>query len=217
MEFDFEKLPQEDRYRLLVNFVVPRPIALVTTVDQDGCHNAAPMSFFNVFSQEPPILILGIQTLPDGKPKHTVTNIRRTGEFVVHMVDMAIAEQMIVTGIDFPDGVDEIAYAKLTAETSQKVGAPRIRESPCAMECLVEKLIDYERRCIILGRVVQMHVRDDCLDDARRYVRPSAYQPLARLHADNYIVPDRQFELKEPASLQGIVQVDPDGRRYLVD
>jgi flavin reductase (DIM6/NTAB) family NADH-FMN oxidoreductase RutF len=203
MEFDFEQLPKEDRYRLLVNFVVPRPIALVTTVDEHGCNNAAPMSFFNVFSHEPPIVILGIQTLPNGTPKHTVANIRRTGEFVVHMVDMAIADQMILTGIDFPDGVDEIALANFTAQASRKVGAQRIKESPCAMECVVEKLIDYDRRCIVLGRVVQMNVRDDCLDDAKRYVRPSAYQPIARLHADNYIVSDRQFELKEPATMEG--------------
>jgi flavin reductase (DIM6/NTAB) family NADH-FMN oxidoreductase RutF len=205
MEFDFEKLPKEDRYRLLVNFVVPRPIALVTTVDEGGCNNAAPMSFFNVFAHEPPIVILGIQTLPNGTPKHTVANIRRTGEFVVHMVDMAIAEQMILTGMDFPDGIDEIALAQLTAQPSLKVSAPRIQESPCAMECRVEKLIDYERRCIVLGRVVQMHVRDDCLDDGKRYVRESAYQPIARLHADNYIVSDHQFELKEPAGMEGEV------------
>lgn len=201
MEFDFTRLPAQDRYRLLVSFVAPRPIALITTVDADGCNNAAPMSFFNVFSQEPPLVIIGMQTRPDGSIKDTVANVRRSGEFVVHMVDMAIAEQMIVTGINFPSETDEIGFAGLTATPSVKVAPPRIAESPCAMECVVEQIIDYDRRCIVLGKVVHMHVRDECLDAAGRYVLPEKYQPIARLHADNYIVADRQFELKKPAGL----------------
>jgi len=198
VEFDFTSLGEADRYRLLTNFVGPRPIALVTTVDAQGCANAAPMSFFNVFSHEPPILILGIQTRPDGTVKDTVANIRRSGEFVVHMVDMSIARQMILTGLDLPSDVDEIAFSGLTSVPSLQVSPPRIAESPCAMECTVLNLLDYGRRTIVLGQVVQMHVRDDCLDERRRYVRPDTYQPIARLHADNYIVSDNQFVLAEP-------------------
>ncbi|MCR6500062.1 flavin reductase family protein [Shinella sp. CPCC 101442] len=201
MEFDFAQLPAQDRYRLLVSFVAPRPIALVTTIDGEGCHNAAPMSFFNVFSQDPPLVILGMQMRPNGGLKDTVANIRRSGEFVVHMVDMAIANQMIVTGVNFPSDVDEIAFAGLTPVPSVKVAPPRIQEAPCAMECRVAHTIEYERRTIVLGEVVQMHVRDECLDERGRYVRPETYQPIARLHADNYIVADRQFVLKKPEDL----------------
>ncbi|GAA4122943.1 flavin reductase family protein [Aminobacter aganoensis] len=201
MKFDFEELPEQDRYRLLSNFVGPRPIALVTTVDEHGCNNAAPMSFFNVFSHDPPLLILGMQSRPDGTPKDTVANIRRAGEFVVHMVDMAIAKQMIITGINFPSDVDEIAFAGLTSIPSTKVGASLIKESPCAMECRASQILDYGRRVIVIGEVVQMHVHDDCIDENGRYVRPEVYQPIARLHADNYIVADNQFELKKPSDL----------------
>lgn len=201
MDFDFTELPENDRYRLLCNFVGPRPIALVTTIDEHGCNNAAPMSFFNVFSHEPPLLILGMQTRPDGTAKDTVANIRRSGEFVVHMVDMAIAKEMIVTGINFPSDVDEIEFAGLTSTPSVKVAAPRIEESPCAMECRVSQILDYGRRTIVIGEVVQMYVRDDCLDERGRYVRPEAYQPIARLHADNYIVASDQFVLKRPTEL----------------
>jgi flavin reductase (DIM6/NTAB) family NADH-FMN oxidoreductase RutF len=197
MDFDFTRLPDDDRYRLLTNFVGPRPIALVSTIDADGRHNAAPMSFFNVFSHEPPILILGIQPRGDGTPKDTVANLRRSGEFVVHMVDMAIARAMLVTGRDVPPGVDEIALAGLTAVPSRQVAAPRIAESPCAMECRTEQIIDYPRRAIILGRVVQMFVRDSCLDARGRYVNPDTYQPIARLHADNYVTSDRQIVLED--------------------
>ena len=182
MDFDFTRLPEKDRYRLLTNFVGPRPIALVTTIGEDGGANAAPMSFFNVFSHEPPILILGIQTRPDGHVKDTVANIRRSGEFVAHMVDLSIAKQMILTGIDLPSDVDEVAFAGLTSTPSIQVAPPRIAELPCAMECKVLKLLDFGRRSIVLGEVVQMHVRDDCLDERGHYVRPdfvSADRPVA--------------------------------------
>lgn len=221
MDFDFTTLPGKDRYRLLCSFVAPRPIALITTVDEDGCHNAAPMSFFNVFAHEPPIVIIGMQGRPNGTTKDTVVNIRRNREFVVHMVDIAIAEQMIVTGINFPSDVDEISFAGMTALPSVKVAAPRIAEAPCAMECVVEQIIDYEARAIVLGRVVHMHVRDECLDADGHYVVPEKYLPIARLHADNYIVADRQFELKKPVDLlhhdaAGGYAVPPASRKEVV-
>lgn len=201
MEYDFRTLQASDRYRLLTSFVVPRPIALVTTRALAGHDNAAPMSFFNVFAQEPPLLILGLQGRSGGIEKDTTANLRRTGEFVVNMVDQDMAEQMIICGTALAPEVDELKLAGLTALPALQVDAARVAESPCSMECRVEQIIDYPGRAIVLGRVVQMHVRDNCLDGAGRYVLPEVYQPLARLHADNYIVPDRQFQLKKPADL----------------
>jgi flavin reductase (DIM6/NTAB) family NADH-FMN oxidoreductase RutF len=202
MEFDFEALPPQDRYRLLCSFVAPRPIALVTTRGADGTPNAAPMSFFNVFSQDPPIVILGIQSRPDGEEKDTMVNIRRDGEFVVNLCDMAIAQQMVDCGHPFREGVDEITLTGLNHAPSHKIAPPRVAEAPAAMECRVERMIEFPRRVILLGEVIQMHVRDTCLDDAGRYVRPEVYQPVARLHADNYIVADRQFVLTETPELE---------------
>lgn len=207
MEFDFTKLPAKDRYRLLCSFVAPRPIALVTTISTDGGSNAAPMSFFNVFSQDPPIVILGIQARPDGSLKDTAINIQETGEFVVNLVDIAIAKQMITCGINFPRGVDEVEKSGLSLAPSLQVRPGRVSEAPCSMECRVHQSIDFPRRAIVLGEVVQMNVRDDCLDDDGHYVRPEVYQPIARLHADNYIVADRQFELKPSAALKATEEV----------
>ena len=128
-------------------------------------------------------------------------NIRRWGEFVVHMVDMAIAKEMIITGINFPSDVDEIEASGLTSVPSVKVTPPRIRESSCAMECHVSQILDYGSRTIVIGEVVQMYVRDECLDARGRYVLPEVYQPIARLHANNYIVADNQFVLNKPDEL----------------
>ena len=132
MDFDFTALPAPDRYRLLTNFVGPRPIALVTTRSPAGHDNAAPMSFFNVFAHEPPIVALGIQNRGNGDEKDTVANIRRTGEFVVNMVDMGLADAMILCGLNLASDIDELAFAGLTPVPCRQVDAVRIGESPCA-------------------------------------------------------------------------------------
>lgn len=199
MEFDFTKLEMDSRYRLLTNFIGPRPIALVTTRSATGRSNAAPMSFFNVFSHEPPIVVLGIQPRATGEDKDTVVNIRRTGEFVVNMVDMALSQQMLVCGLGFESDVDELEMAGLPTARGAQIDVECVTNAPCAFECRVERLIEYPRRLLVLGEVVHMHVRRDCLDEAGRYVNPEVYQPIARLHADNYITSDRQFVLKAPA------------------
>ena len=99
MEFDFDAIGAELRYKLLVSFVGPRPIALVTTQSPSGVGNAAPMSFFNVFAQSPPLLILGIQDR-EGARKDTTRNVLATREFVVNLVDEPIARQMVVCAVE---------------------------------------------------------------------------------------------------------------------
>jgi len=201
MDFDFTALAPADRYRLLTNFIGPRPIALVGTRSAAGHNNAAPMSFFNVFSHEPPLVVLGIQNRGNGEEKDTVANIRRTGEFVVNMVDVALADAMIVCGVNFPSEVDELAFAGLTPVPCRQIDAARVAESPCSFECRVERILDYPSRVLIVGEVLDMHVEDRCMDPGGRYVNPATYQPIARLHADSYITSDRQFELKKPEAL----------------
>lgn len=198
MNIDFTTLDPRDRYRLLTNFVGPRPIALVTTRSAAGTNNGAPMSFFNVLSHDPPILALGIQPRLDGREKDTMANIRRSGQFTVNMVDMALSRTMLVCGLGLEPDVDELALAGEQTAPGVQVESCRLPASPCALECRVERLIEYPRRVIVLGEVAHMHCRPDCLDGEGRYVDPGAYHPIARLHADNYVQADRQFELKPP-------------------
>lgn len=198
MDFDFTAIEASDRYRLLTNFVGPRPIALVTTRSPDGHDNGAPMSFFNVFSHEPALVVLGIQPRLDGQEKDTVVNIRRTNEFTVNMVDMALSQTMLVCGLGVDSDVDELQLAGETVTRGSQVDCSWIPASPCAMECRVERLIEFPRRVLVIGEVLHMHVRRDCLDEQGRYVNPDIYQPIARLHGDNYIVSDQQFVLKAP-------------------
>lgn len=198
MEFDFTTLPPKDRYRLLIGSVVPRPIALVTTLDEQGVPNAAPFSFFNCFSHDPPIVALGMELRAEGGLKDTVRIIRATREFVINLVSEAIAERMNVCAVDFPEGIDELSEAGLTAVPSSAVKPPRIAESPVNMECkLIEELRFGEagKRSIVLGEVLRFHIRDEVLTP-RGHVDLDAMKPVGRLAGSGYIRLSDRFDMK---------------------
>ena len=116
MHFDLTTISATDAYKLLVSTVVPRPIALATTVDRAGRVNAAPFSFFNAVSSVPPVVVLGISPGVNGGDgyKDTERNIRDSGEFVVNLVDEALAESMNICAVDFPSDTGELDIAQLT-------------------------------------------------------------------------------------------------------
>jgi flavin reductase (DIM6/NTAB) family NADH-FMN oxidoreductase RutF len=183
MLFDFQSLPAADRYKLIVSTVVPRPIAWVVTQDAAGVTNAAPYSFFNAFSDDPVVIGIGCGPRPAGAPKDTLANIRATGEFVVCLVPQSALPAMNVTATDFPPGEDELAAAGLTKLASAKVKPPRIAESPVALECRVFQLVPAGHHTIVLGEVLALHVRDDCMLDAeKKYVDTPKLDLVGRMH-----------------------------------
>lgn len=188
MLFDFGTMKAENIYKLLVSTIVPRPIAWVTTRDLDGSVNAAPFSFFNCVSGDPPVVCFGIGGRAPGDAKDTGGNIRRTGEFVVNLVSHGLAEHMNVTAIEFGKEVDELAQAGLTTAPSHKVKPPRIAEAPVSLEC--ERLVIVEvgvDRSVILGRVVSMHIQDECvLDPVRCHVDTPRLDLIGRMHGGGW-------------------------------
>ncbi len=188
MLFEMDKLSAQDTYKLLISTVVPRPIAWVVTQDTDGVINAAPFSFFNAVSGNPPIVTFGIGGRAAGDAKDTGNNIRRTGQFVVNLVNNATAEAMNITAIDFPHSVDELKEAGLSLTPSSKVKPPRITESPVAFEC--ERLVTIDvadDRTIVLGKVVAIHIADDCvLDAAKCYVDTPKLDLIGRMHGGGW-------------------------------
>lgn len=183
MLFDFDKIAAQDRYKLVVSSVVPRPIAWVVTQDAAGAVNAAPYSFFNAFSDDPVVIGFGAGPRPEGSLKDTAANIRATGEFVVNLVPESAIHGMNATAIDFPPGTDELAEAGLTRAASAKVKPPRIAESPVALECVTFQLVPAGRHTIVLGRVVAVHIQDDCvLDPVKCYVDTPKLGLVGRMH-----------------------------------
>ena len=168
MLFDFATLPPPDRYKLLASTIVPRPIAWVVSQDAAGHVNAAPFSFFNAFGEDPPVLCIGIGGR-DGETdyKDTGANIRATGQFVVNLVPESLMQAMHVTGIQFDRGEDELAAAGLATLPSVTIAPPRIADSPVAFECERHSIVEFgNRRTLVVGQVLAMHVRDDAVLDA---------------------------------------------------
>ena len=209
MDFDFDTLARPSRYKLLTSLVVPRPIALVTSVGADGIVNAAPFSFFNVLADEPPIVILSIEDRTGGPMKDTARNIIERKEFVVNLVDEAIAEQMNGCSNDMPPEVSELEAVGLSGVPSVAVSVPRILEAPAALECTLHSDISIDRRRILIGRVRHLPVRDGLVDPQTLRIDMSVYQPVGRLFANHYCHTGDRFTLQKNAYLE---QMEQEGR-----
>jgi flavin reductase (DIM6/NTAB) family NADH-FMN oxidoreductase RutF len=184
MLFDFAKLGPNDTYKLLAATVVPRPIAWVVTQNPAGQLNAAPFSFFNVLSGAPPIVSLGIGNRSSGQPKDSLANIRSTRQFVVNLVSESMVRRMNVTAIDFAPTVDEVAAAQLRTSACEHVKPPRLADSPVALECELFQEVDIgEGKCILLARVLAVHIDDDkVLNRERCHVDTPNLELVGRMH-----------------------------------
>jgi flavin reductase (DIM6/NTAB) family NADH-FMN oxidoreductase RutF len=197
----FSDLNPHERYKLLCATICPRPIALVTCVSESGVVNAAPFSFFNVFSEDPALIVLGLQHRAHKAgagfvAKDTTRNIARSGEFVVNMVDEGLADAMNVTAIDFPPDISEIDAAGLTLVPGVTIAVPHIAEAPIAFECRkTVSLVFGPQRELIIGEVVRIHARAGLIDPATLRVDVEAYKPVGRLFANSYSRQSDRFEL----------------------
>lgn len=200
MKIDIAALLPEQQYKLLSATIVPRPIALVTTLSATGRVNAAPFSFFNVMGEDPPVVVLGLQQHPDGNLKDTTTNIQKRGQFVVHMVDEELADAMNVCGIRFPLDVEEVEQAGLNVAPSDRIAPPRIVEAPVSFECERIGLLQISPgRHIAIGKAVMMHIRDGLIDPEKLYVDQEAYRPVGRLGGLLYTRTREHFVLPRPS------------------
>ena len=203
-EFDLRRLEPFDAYRVLRGIVTPRPIALVTTLDADGRVNAAPFSFFNALAFDPCLVGLGIEPRADGRPKDTSANIRDTGQFVVNMVDRALAEQMNQCSAPLEPGDSEIEIAGLTLLPSLCVDPPRIAEAPAHLECRRHVTVQLGgRRDIVIGEVMRIGVREGLIDPESFAVDSHGLDLIARLGGNRYATTRETFTMRRPDGRHG--------------
>ena len=196
MELALSELSAKERYRLLIGLVVPRPIAFITTRSEDGVVNAAPFSFFNLMGEDPPIVVVSLESRPDGSIKDTLRNIRRTGEFVVNLVDEAIAAAMHQASANYPPEVSEVSAVGLSLAPCREVAIERIAEAPASLECKVLQTVAIgPTRRIVIGKIFRLHVRDTLVDPATKRIREDAYHPVGRLYANSYVKTRERFTL----------------------
>jgi flavin reductase (DIM6/NTAB) family NADH-FMN oxidoreductase RutF len=209
-EVDFEEISSYQRYKLMASLIVPRPIALVTTVGANGVVNAAPFSMFNMIGEDPPILMISINRLSDGRLKDTAANILHNGEFVVHMSDEAIGQKMHNCGEAFPSTVSELEAVGFTAVPSHTVAPPRIQESPIAFECVLHEKLETESRYVFIGRIKWLAAREGLIDTEAWRVNLRDYRPIARFGASFYTRTDDRFSLADKSGQAAPLQTDID-------
>jgi len=198
-EVNFDEISSYQRYKLMASLIVPRPIALVTTLGHNGVVNAAPFSMFNMIGEDPPILMLSINRLSDGRLKDTAANILANGEFVVHMSDEPMAQQMHACGEAFPSDVSELVATGLTPVPSHCVAPPRIAQAPIAFECVLHEKLETPSRYVFIGRIQWMAARDGLIDTQAWRVNLRDYRPIARFGASFYTRTDDRFSIADRA------------------
>ena len=191
MTIDPKTTPTRDLHQFLLGIVSPRPIAWVSTIDENGNTNIAPYSFFNAFSSNPPILVFSSnRRVADNTTKDTLANIRANGECVVHAVAHKNLRQMAVSSISFPTAESEFEKAGLTPIKSDLVKPMRVAESPAAMECKVSKIITLGDEGgaghLILCNVVKIHLDDSVVDENNR-IDPNKIDLMGRLGRAYYV------------------------------
>jgi flavin reductase (DIM6/NTAB) family NADH-FMN oxidoreductase RutF len=207
VQIDPRTLSGNATYKLLIGCVVPRPIAWVSSVDAAGVRNVAPFSYFMAITDDPPTIAFssapraaGLGTVR-GK-KDTLRNIEASGDFVVNVVDDALAERMNLTSGEYPPDVDEFALAGLAAAPSVKVRAPRVAEAPINMECRLVRTMPVGNKptCLVLGEIVYFHVRDGLYDPVSERIDLHRLHPVGRLAGNLYTHVHEIFEMKRPVA-----------------
>ncbi|ETX27477.1 flavin reductase family protein [Roseivivax isoporae] len=186
LSVDLDALDARTRYKLLTALVVPRPVAWVTTLNADGATNAAPYSFFNVFGQDPALVVLGLEHRA-GSPKDTGANILRTGEFVVNIAMPEDVDAMVATAAAYPPHTSETEALGLATEPSAQVAPRRLASVPVAIECVrLAGLTFSAERELLVGRAVGIAARDGLIDPDTWRIDWGGSYPVARLFADRY-------------------------------
>lgn len=190
--WDMGTTPSRDAYRLLTSAIVPRPIALVSTVSTEGHPNLAPFSYFSMVSHNPPMISIAFSLSPR-RPKDNRENILNTKEFTVNIISESFAEAANATAVESPADVNEWIVSGLTMEPSTTVKPSLVKESPVCMECELYSSQDISAlnssditTTVVLGLIKKVHVRESILDDDGTSIDPSKLRPIARLGGRAY-------------------------------
>jgi flavin reductase (DIM6/NTAB) family NADH-FMN oxidoreductase RutF len=203
--FNPAECQQRQIYKLMIGIIVPRPVALVSTVSREGVANLAPFSFFCGVGSNPPTVLFCPSLRPGAtagtvEPKDTLRNVEETGEFVINVVSDAIAASANAASAEVPPEVDEFVLSGLTPVASEAVRPPRVAESPAQMECKLLQVI-YTGHApgsgvIVLGEVLRFHIQENLFDDFR--VDPAGLDAVGRMAGTTWVRTRDRFELIRP-------------------
>lgn len=199
MEIAIHEIERQDKYKLLIGCIVPRPIAWVTSLGEGAIVNAAPFSYFNVASIEPMMVSVAVMRKPGSVPKDTARNILQTGEFVVNMVDVHNVDAVNQTSADYPPEISEVEALGLEVAPSVRVKVPRLRASRIHFECKLHQIVELGSPAtsdLIIGEVVHVHVADELYHAGR--IDAAAFAPVSRLAGHTYATLGELFDRPRP-------------------
>ncbi len=184
------EIPTSDLHQYILGSVSPRPIAFVSTIDEDGNHNLAPYSFFNAFSSNPPIVVFSSnRRVSNNTTKDTLHNIKANGECVISAVSYDIMRQMALSSVELPSGDSEFSMTGLTPAPSEMVSVPGVAESPVNMECKVKDIITLGEHGgaghLIICEVQILHIDEEVLDGDR--IDPHKIDLVGRMGRSYYV------------------------------
>ena len=208
--FDPAKLPIPELHGLLLGAIAPRPIALASTMNEDGGVNLSPFSFFNVFSANPPILIFSpARRVRDNTTKDTLDNVTETKEVCINIVNSAIVQQVSLSSTEYESEVNEFLKSGLTEVPSVKIKPPRVKESPVSMECIIKEIKPLGDEggagILVIAEIVLFHI-DDSVFTPEGKIDPLKLDPIARMGGNWYcgVSKETVFEVEKPLVRKGI-------------
>jgi flavin reductase (DIM6/NTAB) family NADH-FMN oxidoreductase RutF len=200
VKIDLANLDLAGAHELLVGAVLPRPIAFVSTVGEDGIYNLAPFSYFTVLSSRPAVVGFGIGRKRDGRKKDTLVNIEFSKDFVINIVTESIAKAMNQASGEYPSHVDEFKEVGLTPVKSDSVKPPRVAESPVNLECRLLQILEFGRpprpSSFVIGQILRAHVKDELWENG--VIQADKLKAIGRLGEDFYCRTMDRFEMKRP-------------------
>ena len=189
----------KENHKLMIGSIVPRPIALVSTISKDCIKNLAPFSYFNgVCSKPPTIMFAPARRGWDGREKDTLKNIKETKEFSINLVSESFVEQMIACSTDFDPEIDEFYISKLTPLSSKKIKPPIVKESKISFECILNKIVTVGNKeagagFIVIGEIILFHIDDEIFNNG--HIDLNTFNPIGRLAGNFYTRPTNNFEI----------------------
>jgi len=203
VKVDPANLDKRELHELFMSAIVPRPIAFVSTVGEDGVFNLAPFSCFTSLCLKPALVGLQFGWKRNGGEKDTLRNIEFSKDFVLNVVDETMAQAMNQTSANYPSDVDEFKEVGLTPVKSDLIKAPRVAESPVHMECKLVQILEFGKAPsgsrFVIGEVVLVHIKDELwLND---HIKISEFKSIGRLGEELYCRITDVFEMKAPDTL----------------
>ena len=196
-QIDFSQLPTRDAYKFLTGVVIPRPIAWVTTLSDNGEVNAAPFSFFNVFGSNPPIVVIGTGRRPEGALKDTAHNLKERKLAVIHLVEPDFGPAMSATATALPHGESEITHAKLELEPSEDFEVPSIKGTLLRLQARLMDQPVYGQNLLNVLELIRAEIAPGLWDAERGYVSAD-FAPIGRLAGNGYCTSSDRFEMERP-------------------